>query len=60
MSFLMFTSLDSEDRRELGVRGCNAKGASRGGWSERRLKGKPEHELVASATEHILDPCLVS
>lgn len=24
------------------------------------MKGKPEHELVPSVTEHVLDPCLVS
>lgn len=42
------------------MRGCSAEGASRGGWSESRLKGKPEHELLPSATEHVLSPCLVS
>ena len=42
------------------MRGCSGQGASRGGWTESRLKGKPEHELVPSVTGHILDPCLVS
>lgn len=63
MSLLMLSSLDSEEKRELGLWGL-LKG--KGCWGSAvgpewgRGKGKSDHELIPSLSEHLLDPCLVS
>lgn len=63
MSFLMPSSLDSEDRRRFGVRRCmKRRGAGQALWvhSGGGVTGKPDHKFIPWLSEHLLDPRPVS